>query len=88
MGLNTREEDRRNFIRLGNKRVNNALKYIRLVGNLSNTSNYYYTEKDVQRIFLALQKALDECQSLFDKKQKQKESFSLTDDEFDENDLD
>lgn len=77
MEENKREEDRKNFVRLGNKRVNNALKYIRLVGNLSNTSNYAYKEEDVQKIFVTLENAVTECRKRFDNKKKEKESFTL-----------
>jgi hypothetical protein len=72
-----REEDRKNFVRLANRRVNNVLKYIRLVGNLSNTSNYFYMEEDVQKIFSVLQAELDDCRQKFDKKKKEKTSFTL-----------
>lgn len=41
-------------MRLANKRVNRAIKAIQLVGNLSNRSNYDYTEDDVGKIFSAL----------------------------------
>jgi hypothetical protein len=71
-----RNEDYKKFIRLGNKRVNHALKYIRLIGNLSNTSNYYYTNKDVKKIFATLRGELDECEARFNKKET-KQKFSL-----------
>ena len=82
-----RDQDRQDFKRLANKRVNNALKYIRLVGNLSNTSNYYYTTADVNKIFHALQGSLDECKKLFDNKNKKKENFSLDEPEDTREDL-
>lgn len=74
----TREEDRKNFVRLANKRVNKALKYISLIGNLSNTSNYYYTDADVEKIFATLQTEIGECRKRFDKR-KAKNAFSLED---------
>ena len=79
MEENVREKDRKDFVRLATKRVNNALRYIRLIGNLSNTSNYYYNEEDVQKIFTAIRKEVDECQERFGEKKKQKASFSLDD---------
>lgn len=72
-----RDEDRKNFVRLANRRVNNALKYMRLIGNLSNTSNYHYKEEDVDKIFATLQHELDECRKRYDSKKKEKASFSL-----------
>lgn len=60
------ETDREKFIRLGTARVNKALEAIRLVGNLSNRSNYAYTERDVDRIFRALGAELKACREKFD----------------------
>jgi hypothetical protein len=39
------------FTRLAEARVNNVLRSIRILGNLSNTSNYWYDDQQVQRIF-------------------------------------
>ncbi len=74
---NNREEDRKNFVRLATKRVNNALKYVRLIGNLSNTSNYYYTDEDVEKIFKVLMNEVEECRQRFDSKKKVKSTFTL-----------
>jgi hypothetical protein len=60
-----RSEDRAKFARLATKRVNSAAKAIQLVGNLSNRSNYYYTEKDVAKIFKHLQTELDRAKARF-----------------------
>ena len=43
-----------NFERLAEKRVNEALKKIRLIGNLSNKKNYEYTDQHAQQIIDAL----------------------------------
>lgn len=61
-----REEDRKKFVTLATKRVNNALKAIQLIGNLSNKSNYDYTDKDVEKIFTALHKEMKSCRQRFD----------------------
>ena len=42
------------FVELAEKRVNNAIKQIQLIGNLSNTGNYEFQEADYQRIFRAI----------------------------------
>ena len=44
---------------LANRRVNAAIKGLRLIGNLGNRSNYDYTEDDVRKITRALQRELD-----------------------------
>jgi len=56
---------REKFIELANKRVNNTLNEIRLVGNLSNGSNYEYTEKQVREIFSVLQDELNRSKLRF-----------------------
>jgi RNA recognition motif-containing protein len=65
-----RTEDREKFVRLATKRVSNALKAIQLIGNLSNKSNYDYTEEDVQKIFKALAEELHSCRKKFELAQK------------------
>ncbi len=63
--LTMAETDREKFVRLANKRVNNAIKAIELIGNLSNRSNYDYTQEDAEKIFLALNKELRTCRERF-----------------------
>lgn len=58
---------RQKFVDLAEKRVNRAIKDIRLVGNLSNRSNYSYTEQDVKKITAALRKAVDDMKDRFDR---------------------
>ena len=61
-----REEDRKKFVDLASKRVNRALKDIQLIGNLSNRSNYDYTEQDVGKIFRALTDEVTACRKRFE----------------------
>jgi hypothetical protein len=65
-----REKDRDKFVKLANRRVSNALKAIQLIGNLSNRSNYDYTDMDVQKIFKALQDELGAAKKRFELAQK------------------
>ena len=60
--------DRAKFVELAEKRVTRALKDIKLIGNLSNRSNYSYTEQDVKKITSALKKAVDEMRARFEAK--------------------
>jgi len=50
-----REKDRAKFVELAEKRVTRTIKDIRLAGNLSNKSNYSYTDQDVRKIIRALE---------------------------------
>lgn len=60
------KNDRAKFVELAEKRVSKTLKDIKLIGNLSNRSNYSYTEEDAKKIHAALKKALDEMKARFD----------------------
>ena len=46
------------FKKLAEIRVNNALKAMKLIGNLSNKSNYSYDEVQVRKILSALESEL------------------------------
>ncbi len=59
-------ESRRKFVELAEKRVTRAIKDMRLVGNLSNRSNYSYTDRDVQKIIKALRAELETLKLRFD----------------------
>ena len=59
------ESDRDKFVRLANSRVNKAINAIRLIGNLSNRSNYSYTDADVDKLFRAIQEEMRICRQRF-----------------------
>ncbi len=59
------ESSRDKFVRLAESRVNNLIKTIRLLGNLSNRSNYSYSDKDVDMIFRSIEKELKEAKARF-----------------------
>lgn len=74
----SRDKDREKFVELAEKRVTKAMKDIKLIGNLSNRSNYVYDEQDVRKIYSALKKSLDEMKARFDSKGASDEaSFKL-----------
>jgi hypothetical protein len=60
------ESSREDFVRLAEKRVNNAIKTLRLIGNLSNKSNYSYTDEDVNKIFRSLERELKNARLRFE----------------------
>jgi hypothetical protein len=70
--------NRERFVDLAQKRVNKTVNDIRLIGNLSNKTNYSYTEEDVKKIYGALKTALDEMKVRFEIKGiEEKEIFKL-----------
>lgn len=59
------EEKREKFIRLAEARVSKAMQAIRVVGNLSNRSNYDFTDDDIKKITRALNAEIDAMQARF-----------------------
>tara|TARA_Y100001978_G_C23357227_1_gene274829 strand:+ start:105 stop:347 length:243 start_codon:yes stop_codon:yes gene_type:complete len=65
------------FIDLANKRVPKALKYLDLVGNLANRSNYSYSEEQAKSIKKALKNKVNEICKKFDQEQTNNNYFKL-----------
>jgi hypothetical protein len=63
-----RDTDRRKFVDLATKRVRRAIKDLRLIGNLSNRSNYVYTDEDAKKIYRTLMVELNNMKARFDRK--------------------
>lgn len=61
-----READRKKFVELAEKRVSRTLKDIKLIGNLSNKSNYKYKKSDSDKIYKVLKKAIEEMKARFE----------------------
>lgn len=61
-------KNRERFVVLAEKRVSRTIKDIKLIGNLSNRTNYSYTDQDVKKIMQALNKAVAEMKARFDAK--------------------
>ena len=71
---------REKFIRLAEGRVTRAIDSIRVIGNLSNTSNYEYTEEDAKKIISVLQSEINDLKSQFVPKAKKiNHNFKLHD---------
>jgi len=77
-GNMVRENDREKFVKLAQSRVNKTIKDIQLIGNLSNRSNYDYTEEDVAKIFRALTDELTACKKRFELSRRKSEVGSFT----------
>lgn len=71
------ENNEEKFRRLAEKRVNNVIKTLRLIGNLSNRSNYVYTDADVEKIFAAINSELKACKAKFSKKGSEGRKFKF-----------
>jgi len=60
-----RESKLERFERLAEKRVTEALRRLRLVGNLSNRANYEYSEDHVRQLIEALEVELKQLKNRF-----------------------
>ncbi len=70
-------EKRDNFIRLAEGRVTRAIDSIRVIGNLSNRSNYEYTTEDTKRIIDALQGEINALKVQFKPRATTDKGFKL-----------
>ncbi|MCZ8147792.1 MAG: hypothetical protein O9325_08090 [Roseomonas sp.] len=72
------QDKRGRFVRLAEKRTANAIKAIRLVGNLSNKAHYEFTEADIRKIIGALGAEVDGLKRRFsDTSSKTTQIFKL-----------
>lgn len=66
------------FEELAERRVNEAIKKIQLIGNLSNAANYEYSEKHVRQILSAIRGEVKNLEARFSSKGKsEKEGFKF-----------
>ena len=70
------DDKKERFIRIAERRTNNILEQLRLLGNCSNKNNYSYTEEDVKKIFSVIKTELKEVKMKFNSKVS-KEKFKL-----------
>ena len=70
---------RERFINVGERRVNNALKAINLIGNLSNKGNYEYSPAEIKKIEKVLKDELSSTMEKFknNTNKKLKKGFSF-----------
>lgn len=59
------ESKRQRFLGVGETRTNAVLERIRILGNCANRNLYDYREEEINRMFKAIQKALDETKAKF-----------------------
>ena len=75
---NVMDNKKDNFKRIAEKRTNKIIESISKLQNLTNTSFYEYSDEQVEAIFKAIQKELDNQKKIFeDDKKKEKKRFEL-----------
>ena len=68
------ETKREKFVRIAEARTNKIINMIQLLGNCPNQNLYEYSQKDVNKMFAAIQSELDEAKKRFSKQDSQKGS--------------
>ena len=63
--MKEKETNRERFIRIAESRTQKIIDMIELFGNCSNQYNYEYTQKDVDKMFLAIDLALKNSKARF-----------------------
>lgn len=61
MYMSKQESKRDKFVRLAEKRANEILERIRILGHCSNKSQYEYDEKQITKIFSAIESEIKTC---------------------------
>lgn len=64
-GIMAKETNRERFIRIAEARTQKIIDMIELLGNCSNQYNYEYTQKDVDKMFSAIDSALKASKARF-----------------------
>jgi hypothetical protein len=71
-------DSRERFVRLAEARTRKAIKMVRLIGNLSNRSNYSYKQEDVDKIFRALELEVRKARARFAETSRAREDLEFS----------
>ena len=63
--MKEKETNRERFVRIAEARTQKIIDMIELLGNCSNQYNYEYTQKDVDKMFSAIESALKASKARF-----------------------
>ena len=72
-----REIRRARFVRVAERRTRLVIEKLRVLGNCSNKGVYEFNSTDVDRIFSALQRELEQARRRFDERMKRRAEFKL-----------
>lgn len=70
--MSNAETKREKFVRIAEARTNKIISMIQLLGNCSNQGQYEYSQKDVNKIFNAIQAELDAAKKRYSMQDSQK----------------
>jgi len=73
--MNKIESRNERFKRLAKQRGERILKYLQLLGNLSNRNNYDYSDEEVRKLFGAIEEELRSNRAKFTMRKNRKINF-------------
>ncbi len=74
---NETDTKRERFIRVAEKRVNNILDNLDMLGKCANKRNYGYSDQDVKKIFKEIDKKIREVKFLFEGIEENRKKFKI-----------
>lgn len=73
----SKETNRERFVRIAEARTQKIINMIDLLGNCSNPYNYEYSQKDVEKMFGAIEQALKTCKAKYNDSQRKETVFKF-----------
>ncbi len=75
--MEKKETNRERFVRIAEARTQKIIDMIGLLGNCSNPYNYEYTQKDVDKMFGAIESALKASKARYSEPKKRDSKFQF-----------
>ena len=75
--MEKKETNRERFVRIAEARTQKIIDMIGLLGNCSNPYNYEYTQKDVDKMYGAIEAALKASKARYSEPKKKDTKFKL-----------
>lgn len=75
--MGAEESKREKFVRIAEARTQKIIDMVELLGNLSNPYTYEYSQKDIEKIYGAIETALKSSKARFSESNKKDTKFRL-----------
>lgn len=75
--MNAEESNRERFVRIAEARTQKIINMLDLLGNCSNPYNYEYTQKDVDKMYGAIEAALKASKARYSEPKRKETKFKF-----------
>lgn len=75
--MNVEESNRERFVRIAEARTQKIINMLDLLGNCSNPYNYEYTQKDVDKMYGAIEAALKASKARYSEPKRKETKFKF-----------